>query len=75
MNEGDVVDVRGDMCPGPALRVERFLEARASKAPFIVLGDHLPTLESLPLLAARFGWRVEFSEERGEWRARFTPVP
>jgi TusA-related sulfurtransferase len=68
----NVLDVRGDMCPGPALRVEQFLKANASKAPFSVIGDHRPTLESLELLAERFGWTLEFRQEGGDWRVFFT---
>jgi len=69
-----ILDVRGDLCPGPALRVEEFLEQNRERAPFTVLGDHRPTLESLELLAARHGWSVEFEEEGGDWKVRFRPI-
>lgn len=68
-----VIDVRGEMCPMPSLRVEQFLKTHASGASFIVVGDHLPTLESLELLAARHGWSVAFEQaDDGDWRAVFT---
>jgi len=70
---GAVIDVRGEMCPLPSLRVEKFLRTHASGEPFSVIGDHLPTLESLELLAARHGWTVAFDQEPdGNWRAQFT---
>jgi TusA-related sulfurtransferase len=70
---GAVLDVRGEMCPMPSLRVEQFLKTHASNEPFSVLGDHLPTLESLELLAMRYGWNVAFEQAAdGNWRAGFT---
>ena len=75
--EEPVVDVRGNTCPGPALTVEEFIQTKAQRQPFTVLGDHLPTLESLPLLAARHGWTCEFEQDpsSGDWKARFRPSP
>lgn len=69
-----VLDVRGEMCPGPAVRVEKFLQENPTRAPFTVIGDHLPTLESLHLLAARYGWSVEFEEQGADWQVRFRPA-
>jgi TusA-related sulfurtransferase len=69
-----IVDVRGETCPGPALRVERFLQKNAERRPFTVIGDHRPILESLPLLADRYGWVVEFEQVAGgDWHVRFRP--
>lgn len=68
------IDVRGDPCALPALRVEKLLAEDASRLPFTVVGDHLPALEPLQLLAVRHGWTVEFGqEEGGYWRASFRP--
>lgn len=67
-----VLDARADQCPGPALRLQEFLETDKSGLPFTMLGDHLPSLDSLPLIAARFGWRYEVTTRGGEWEARFT---
>lgn len=74
MSDETILDVRGEMCPGPALRVEKFLRENADRRPFTVIGDHRPILESLPLLAERYGWRVEFVEaQSGDWRVLFRP--
>ena len=74
MSDETIVDVRGEMCPGPAMRVERFLRENADHRPFTVVGDHRPILESLPLLAERYGWRVEFEQAPGgDWYVRFRP--
>jgi TusA-related sulfurtransferase len=70
-----LVDVRGELCPVPAMRVERFLKANAERRPFTVIGDHRPSLESLALLVDRYGWQLEFEPAGdGDWRVRFRPA-
>jgi hypothetical protein len=74
VSDEPIVDVRGELCPGPALRVERFLQANSRRLPFTVIGDHRPGLESLGLLAERYGWQLELEPAPGgDWRARFRP--
>lgn len=69
----ETIDVRGEICSMPELRVEKFLKENAARAPFTVIVDHRPTLESIRELAARHGWACEVREERrGEWHLRFT---
>lgn len=69
-----IIDVRGEMCPVPAIRVEKHL--KGAQEPFTVVGDHLPTIESLQLLAVRYGWKVEFVQDpSGDWKANFEPNP
>ena len=73
MSDRPVVDVRGECCPVPALRVEDHIKS-GGRVAFTVLGDHRPTLESLPLLAVRLGWDCELKEDgNGGWLAEFTP--
>lgn len=72
MSAETLLDVRGEMCPGPALRVERFLKENPSREPFTVVGDHRPILEALALLGERHGWRVAFEQAAGgDWLVRF----
>jgi TusA-related sulfurtransferase len=66
-----VIDIRGEPCGMPVLRVEREL---ASKAAFTVLGDREDTMDQLQLLAARHGWRCEVTREGPDWRAEFSPA-
>jgi TusA-related sulfurtransferase len=68
------VDIRGEPCGMPVLRVEKFLLEKSGGAPFTVLGDDPQTMEQLRLLAARHGWTCDLSPEGRDWRARFSPA-
>lgn len=69
-----VVDIRGEPCGMPVLRVERFLEEESGGKAFVVLGDHEQTMEQLRLLAVQKGWKCDVTREnRDSWRARFRP--
>ena len=72
MSEEEILDLRGEICALPELRVEKFIRANAGRRPFVVLLDHRPTLESVQALAARSGYRCDVAEEKGILRARFT---
>lgn len=67
------VDIRGEPCGMPVLRVEKFLLEQSGGAPFAVLGDDPQTLDQLRLLAARHGWTCDARPDGGEWRAEFRP--
>ena len=65
------VDIRGEPCGLPVLRVERaLLEGLA----FSVLGDREETMDQLRLLALKHGWGCEVSREGRDWRAEFKPA-
>jgi TusA-related sulfurtransferase len=69
-----VVDIRGEPCGMPVLRVERFLLDEAAGGAFTVRGDYEQTLDQLFLLATRHGWTCEVTREKGpDWRAEFRP--
>ena len=69
-----VVDIRGEPCGMPVLRVERFLLEESGGQPFTVLGDDEQTMDQLRLLAVRHGWNCEAGREGGsDWRAEFRP--
>jgi TusA-related sulfurtransferase len=68
----ETLDLRGEICALPELRIEKFLKANADRRPFVVLLDYRPTLESIQALAARSGYRCEVAEEKGVLRARFS---
>lgn len=75
-SEERVIDIRGEPCGMPVLRVEKFMREQAGRRPFIVLGDHPQTMESLRLLAARYGWSCALDRDAGgNWRARFELLP
>lgn len=69
-----VVDVRGETCPVPSLRLQEFLASNPSRAPFTVVGDHLPSMESMRHVAERAGWACEFAQRAdGAWVASLSP--
>ena len=66
------VDIRGEPCGMPVLRVEKFLLEKSGGAPFAVLGDDARTMDQLRLLAARHGWTCAVTPQgAGEFRASF----
>ena len=66
-----ILDARGELCPVPSLKVEQHIKALAERTPFRVLVDHRASVESLEMIAALYGWRLEVEETRGEWCVRF----
>ncbi len=68
------VDIRGEPCGMPVLRVERFLLEQAGGRAFTVLGDQEETMDQLRLLAVRHGWNCEVRRDGDSaWRAEFLP--
>lgn len=67
------VDIRGEPCGMPVLRVEKFLKEQSGGAAFSVLGDDPQTMEQLRLLAARHGWTCDVKPEGCDLRADFRP--
>ena len=68
------VDIRGEPCGMPVLRVEKFLREKSGGAPFTVVGDDAQTMDQLRLLATRHGWTCEVRRDGGDWRADFRPA-
>jgi TusA-related sulfurtransferase len=68
-----VLDARGELCPVPSLKVEQFVKANPARASFSVLVDHRASVESLEVIASRYGFRMEVQEAQGEFRVRFVP--
>ena len=67
------VDIRGEPCGMPIVRVEKYLLKESGGAPFAVLGDDAQTMEQLNLLAARHGWNCQVVRAGGDFRAEFKP--
>jgi TusA-related sulfurtransferase len=67
----EVVDIRGEPCGMPVVRVEKVLLAGR---PFSVLGDQEQTMDQLRLLAAHHGWSCDVARgDDGLFRAGFAP--
>ena len=63
------LDVRGEMCPYPAMRTRAALEKLPEGEVLEVLTDHPPALSTVPFEGARKGFEAEIaSVGRGEWR-------
>jgi len=67
------VDIRGEPCGMPVLRVEKFLLEKAEGAPFAVVGDDAGTMDQLRLLASRHGWSCDVTTSGRDLRAEFRP--
>jgi len=67
------VDIRGEPCGMPVVRVEKFLLKESGGAPFAVLGDDAQTMDQLKLLAKRHGWTCDVVRAGGDYRAEFRP--
>ena len=64
------IDIRGEPCGMPVVRVERVLE---DGQPFAVLGDQEQTMDQLQLLAMRRNWTCVVSKDGAHWKAEFRP--
>jgi TusA-related sulfurtransferase len=68
-----MIDLRGEPCGMPVLRVEAHLTKEADGRPFTVLGDQEQTMDQLRLLAMKHRWTCEVSRSGADWRAEFKP--
>ncbi|HVE40716.1 MAG TPA: sulfurtransferase TusA family protein [Planctomycetota bacterium] len=68
------VDIRGEPCGMPVVRVEKYLLKESGGASFVVLGDDATTIDQLRLLATKHGWSCEVTPLGREYRAQFRPA-
>ncbi len=63
------LDVRGEMCPYPAMKAKDALKKLAQGESLDVLTDHAPALSTVPWEAAKLSFSSEVEVVRaGEWR-------
>jgi TusA-related sulfurtransferase len=63
------LDVRGEMCPYPAMKAKEALEKLPRDQSLVVLTDHAPALSTVPWEGAKLGFTWSVSVARpGEWR-------
>jgi TusA-related sulfurtransferase len=67
------VDIRGEPCGMPVIRVEKFLLKESGGAAFSVIGDDASTMDQLRLLASRHDWTCQVARAGGDYRAEFRP--
>ena len=63
------LDVRGEICPYPAMKARDALEELPSDETLVLITDHAPALSTVPWEAAKLGfaWRIDVSGPE-EWR-------
>lgn len=63
------LDVRGEMCPYPAMKTKSALTKLQAGEDLVVLTDHAPALSTVPWEGARLGFTSEVTVVgQGEWR-------
>ena len=63
------IDVRGEMCPYPAMKAKEALQKLGDGESLDLLTDHAPALSTVPWEGAKLGFTAEIAVERpGEWR-------
>lgn len=62
------VDVRGEMCPYPAMKAKEALQKLDNGSSLELLTDHAPALSTVPWEGAKLGFTSEIAEHGpGEW--------
>ncbi|MBI4493572.1 MAG: sulfurtransferase TusA family protein [Chloroflexi bacterium] len=70
-----LLDVRGEMCPYPAMRTKQTLKGLANGEALEVLTDHPPALATVPFEGARQGYEADIDPlGPGEWRITLRKV-
>lgn len=66
------LDVRGEMCPYPAMKAKEALQRLSSNETTLdVLTDHAPALSTVPWEGAKLGFASDVAATApGEWRIR-----
>lgn len=69
------IDVRGEVCPYPMMKaVEAMKQLEGRGEPVVVVTDHAPCLETIPLQAEWHGWDCAIEETgQPEWTLTLTP--
>jgi tRNA 2-thiouridine synthesizing protein A len=63
------LDVRGEMCPYPAMKAKEALQKLGNGDSLDLLTDHAPALSTVPWEGAKLGFKSEVTVEgAGEWR-------
>jgi tRNA 2-thiouridine synthesizing protein A len=70
-----LLDVRGEMCPYPAMKTREALKKLKAGDDLVVLTDHAPALNTIPWEGAKQGYDTEIEPlGNGEWRLTLRKV-
>ena len=62
------IDVRGEMCPYPAMKAKEALKKLPAGEHLELVTDHAPALSTVPWEGAKLGFLSEIAEQgSGEW--------
>ena len=65
------LDVRGEMCPYPAMKAKEALKKLPATERVDVITDHAPALSTVPWEGAKLGFAADVQPlAPGEWRIR-----
>lgn len=65
------LDVRGEMCPYPAMKAKEALKKLPAGEGLAVITDHAPALSTVPWEGAKLGFLSEVTNTgQGEWTIR-----
>lgn len=69
------LDVRGEMCPYPAMKTKDALKKLKGDEPLVILTDHAPALSTVPWEGAKQGYAFSIDAAGpGEWRIELLPT-
>ncbi len=69
------VDARGEVCPTPLMMTMQAMKQVSGSEAIVVLIDHAPALDTIPMQAKRLGWQVaveETGDPAPEWTITLT---
>ena len=70
-----LLDLRGEVCPGPALKTLEALPRLAAGEALEVLTDHPPALQTIPAYTSPLGYRSRVEEiAPGAWKLTIEKV-
>lgn len=62
------IDVRGEMCPYPAMKAKEALKKLPAGEHLVLITDHAPALSTVPWEGAKLGFVSEITPKAaGEW--------
>ena len=76
MSAKHTLDVRGEICPYPMIKTNKFLDDEKNNFESIeVITDHPPALSTIPPEAIKRGFACEINESNaGEWTILLTKI-
>ena len=69
------LDVRGEICPYPMMKAVEAMKKVKGEENIVVITDHAPCLDTLPLQVGRYGYTYQVEETGSpEWTITLIPA-